>query len=200
MKKSKYIIATITISLFAFATMLHENIIHLPLERTVQARYIDGMDNDRVFVGIMHNIFVAKIINKTGQIAAVDAPVMTQFEAEVISNIKGLLSGRIVISQEGGYENGILVTMEGQKLLRVGSTYILSARTDGQGTYLVTSYPRGRVLLTADTTLNSDQLQQLAATNQDVTTLQEAYSHEIPYQIDVDNNFNLNAYSEQTVK
>lgn len=200
MKNTKYIVAIAVTICFAFAIMLHRNVIHLPLERTIQARYIDGLENDQVFVGVMHNIFVAKIVKKAGQTMAVDAPIMTQFEVEVISNIKGSLSGRLIISQEGGYENGVLVTMEGQKLLQIGSTYILSARTDGQGTYLVTSYPRGHILLTADAALRGDQLQQLAATNKDVAALEAAYRHEIPYQIDVDNHFNLNAYSGQIVQ
>lgn len=195
MQKKIIIPLAIFIGVIAVTSLLHVNIIKLPLERAMHARYIDGLADDRVFVGAMHNIFVAKVVRTVGQTVSENAPITTQFEVEIVTNIKGELSGKMIISQEGGYQNGIFYSMEGQKLMQAGSTYIMSARTDGQGTYLVSSYPRGLILLSKNAELTVVQLSDLSAASADVLALKIAYTQEIPYQVDVDNAFNLNSYS-----
>jgi hypothetical protein len=112
----------------------------------------------------------------------------------VVSNIKGVLSGSMIVNQEGGYENGILRLVEDQPLMTVGTTYALTARTNGQGEYLASSYPRGWLIVSSDAKLTVDQLRILAATNKIVLTLQDAYKHEILFQFDVDNRTAFNSY------
>lgn len=169
---------------------LQENWIRLPGVVSSEASYPIGIADDRVFVGMSHNIFIAKIIKLAGQTNGVDAPRTTQFEVQILKNIKGSLSGIVTLNQEGGYDNGMLTLVNSQPLLESGRTYLLSARTDGKGSYLVSSYSRGAIVLSSDQSFENQP---------DVLALTKAYSEEIPYQPDVQSQTNFNSYSS-TVK
>ena len=179
---------------------IHFNIIKLPITRSIEVRFLDNLDNDQIFVGAMHNIFIGKVLKKVGQTNTNAAPITTQFEVEILDNIKGELSGKMVISQEGGYDNGIFTTIEGQALLTAGSTYILSARTDGTSHYLISSFPRGKILLSQNPFITGDELQTVIASNKDVQSLKDAYIHEQPLKIDVENGYDYNKYEPVPVQ
>ena len=173
---------------------LHQNWIHLPYIVSADATYPVGITDDRVFVGMSHNIFVAKVVKKTGQTNGVDAPRTTQFDVQIIKNVKGSLSGTMNISQEGGYDNGILNLVDHQPMLEVGKTYLLSTRTDGQGLYLVSSYQRGSILISSDTSAGIDALSAIASSHTDVLALTVAYQNEIPFAPDVQSHSDYNSY------
>ena len=107
-----------------------------------------SVTNDRVNVGTASNVVVGRVTRNLGTISwtreaiggsvaaaardrVVGSPV-THFQIEVLSSIKGNLSGQMVLEQAGGIRDGVLwrqvSTTEDQNgagLLEVGSTYIL---------------------------------------------------------------------------
>lgn len=84
--------------------------------------------------------------------------------------------------------------------MRVGTTYVFTTRTNERGEYLATSYPRGWFVVSTDASLTIQQLQVLAAVDKNVLALQDAYVHEIPFQIDVDSGNAINSYQSLQVK
>lgn len=84
--------------LLGIGIAIHANLIILPFVQSSEARYLDGLDDDRVLVGISHNIFVGKVLKKVGQTAGEAGP-LTQFEVQIVNNVNGLLSGKVVINQ-----------------------------------------------------------------------------------------------------
>lgn len=198
--KKKIIGIVVTLAVvFAFGAAIRANLIILPIERTIEARLFDGLDDDRVLVGVSHVVFVGKVVKKIGQTPGEAGP-LTQFDVQVVQNIKGVLSGTVVMNQEGGYENGILSLVESQPLLKVGTTYLLSARSDGKGHYLVIPFPRARVVVNADSSLTIQQLVTLVAKDKNVLALQDAYVHEILFQADIDNGNAFNSYQSLQTK
>jgi hypothetical protein len=194
-KKKKMASAIVgLIGILTLGTLIHTNTIHLPFEQTIEVRLVDGLEDDRVLAGVAHVVFVGKVTKKISQTMGETGP-LTQFDVQVIQNIKGELSESIVINQEGGYRNGILSIVENQPLLQIGTTYILAARSDGKGNYLAIPYPRAQIILTTDTTLSSAELTTLAATQTNVLAMEEAYRNEIPFQIDIELGNDINSYT-----
>jgi hypothetical protein len=79
----------------------------------------------------------------------------TQYSAEIISNIKGELSGVITIDLLGGWEDGIRVPVEGFPedgyFLKPGFTYLLATRyNDTENWYTVVAHPNGQKVLNTD--------------------------------------------------
>ena len=198
-KKKKIGLCLVFAVVLAFGLAIHGNVILLPFERSSEARLFDGLDDDRVLVGASHIVFVGKVIKKSGQTPGEAGP-LTQFEVQVVQNIKGNLTDTVTMNQEGGYENGILSLVENQPLLIPGTTYLLSARTDGKGNYLVLPFARGRLVVSTDASLTKEQLISVAAKDQNVLALQEAYVHEIPLQVDVNNGNAWNSYTSKQVR
>ncbi len=178
---------------FLIGIGLHTNLIHLPFARAIDASFPEALSTDRGFVGAVHTVSVAKVMKNTGQ-SIVNGIPTTQFQVQIIKNIKGTLPERVVLQQSGGYENGVLITMEEQPLLKAGSTYLLSTRTDGKGMYLVSAYTRGTILLSADQKLTTTQLLAISTANKDVIALRNAYATELPFDIDVQNTATFNSF------
>ena len=196
MKKNTVLASTLALAVILIGVGIHTNVIKLPFERTVEVSLPQGFETDPGFVGLSHNIFVGKVIKNIGQITTETIP-ETRFQIQVISNIKGTLPEKVIMNQEGGYENGVLVRMEENgQLLKEGSTYLLAARTDGNGRYVVFFYPRGTTLLSSDQSLSSNALKTLAATNKDVLGLQEAYKTEVLIDADVQSKSTYNSYKK----
>ncbi|NJD51646.1 MAG: hypothetical protein FIB07_02140 [Candidatus Methanoperedens sp.] len=103
-----------------------------------QVDYMVDVTNDSALVGSVDNVFIGKVIAQTGNKpnsvpagkASGFSP-QTQFNVEVLENIKGNLNGIIKVSQYGGYEkkNGEnqLILIEGDKLLEPSKTYLFAA-------------------------------------------------------------------------
>jgi hypothetical protein len=64
-----------------------------------------NLESDPHLLGISHNVFIALILDQTGNKTTEIGP-RTQYAAEVISNIKGELAGVVMIDQYGGMVGG----------------------------------------------------------------------------------------------
>jgi len=112
-----------------------------------------NVTDDRELVGFADNVFIGKVIAQTGNksntapAGKVGFSPQTQFSVEVLENIKGNLSGIIIVSQYGGYKekNGInrLVLMDGDELLEPGNPHLFATRfndIDGWHTIVINNY------------------------------------------------------------
>lgn len=181
----------------AFGVALHINLIKLPVERQIHVQYAADFSDDRILMGASHNVFVGKVIKHVGDKQPIEIP-ETQFAVEVIYNIKGNLSGTVVVDQYGGYDNGILYYIEdAAPLLKPGAAYLLATmynRYNEEDWYILNSHPNGWKLITQDSNLNKVQLLSLAKNDAKVKALQEAYKNEILLDADIKNNNTRNSY------
>lgn len=185
--------------LLVLGVAIHLNLIVFPYVISTEVSYLPGLEDNRVLVGASHNVFVGKVLRKIGQTSGEAGP-LTRFEIQIVTNVKGTLKGKVIVSQEGGYRNGILRLVENQSLMNVGTTYVFTTRGNEESGYLATSYPRGWFVVSTDATQTIEQLQALAAIDQTVLALQDAYMNEILLQVDVDNNQAFNSYQSLLIK
>lgn len=167
----------------------------------IDTQYAADFSNDKILVGAAHNIFVGKVIKQSG-VSKSSTGVETQFEVEVINNIKGDLKDTVIVNQVGGNDNGTLYVV-GDKddkqnpqsyMLQPGSTYLLTTRYSSKyNWYTINSYPTANKLLTS-ADISTDQVTSLALKDQRVQQLEDAYKNEIPLEVDVKNNNALNSY------
>ncbi len=151
--------------------------------------------NDREVVGAFHNVFTGKVIKSLGS-TSYDAIPQQQFQVEVAYNIKGNLHGVVIVSQLGGYKDGMLYRLntkgelsavdesrnadELDATLQVGSTYLFATRLDSEmNWHLVSSDPSGMKLLSDDSDLDIDKIIELSKLDERVNELKEAYKTEI---------------------
>lgn len=181
----------------AFGLALNKNLIKLPITRQIQVQYAADFSDDRILMGASHNVFVGKVIKQVGDKQPMQIPEV-QFAVEVVYNIKGNLSGTVVVDQYGGYDNGILYYIEdAAPLLKPGATYLLATmynRYNEEDWYTLNSHSNGWKLMTEDTNLNQAQLLALAKNDAKVKALQEAYKNEILLDADIKNNNTRNSY------
>lgn len=185
---------------------LHANIIKLPITKKIHSLYIAGLEDDRKMIGNVHNVFMGKVVKK---IRSQDSDIIptTQFNVEVLYNVKGDLNGTIVVSQEGGYRNGILyVVLDGDILLpgsassindflQPGELYLFYTRYDEQnGWHAALFHPNATKLLPWDKNLNAAQLQIIAQKDDRIKALQEAYKNEILDDADIKAGNTRNSY------
>jgi hypothetical protein len=69
----------------------------------LHAAYVADFRDDKILMGASHNVFIARVTREVGTKGHEFGP-ETQFEVEVIENIKGDLSGTVIVNQQGGYE------------------------------------------------------------------------------------------------
>ncbi len=185
---------------------LYTNTIKLPIEREIYPQYVADFNDDRVLMGASHNVFVGKVVKEVGARDAEVGP-ETQFEVEIILNVKGNLQGTVVVNQLGGYRNGILYTVvnEGDvvvsgtdgknNLLQPGATYLFATRYNGdRNWYTLNSHPNAMKLISQDKWVAIEQLIELAVNDEKVRKLQNAYKGEILLDDDVRTNNTRNSY------
>jgi hypothetical protein len=161
----------------------------------VEMEYAADFSNDKILMGASHNVFVGKIIKQIGSIDRGVGP-ETQFEVQIVLNIKGDLQGMVTVDQEGGYQNGIFYYIQdGAPLLRAGATYLLATRYNAQGNWhtLIPSIS-GSQFIIDDNGLSIDKLQTLAKNDIRVKRLENAYPSEILLDADIKHNNELNSY------
>lgn len=208
---SKKIIIGGFVSLFSFLALgiglLHANIIKLPIERQINQISAVDLEDDKALMGASHNVFVGKVIEEIGNKDA-GLSVETQFTVEVIFNIKGNLNGRVTVEQQGGYKDGILYLVHegdtilpnggnkgGDALLVPGTTYLFCSRyNEKENWHTLISHPNGRKLISKDKNLSSEKLKDMSKNDEKVKKLEEAYKNEIPFDVDVANNWDYNSY------
>jgi len=166
----------------------------------VDLQYAADFSNDKILMGASHNVFVGKVIAQIGTEERGIGP-ETQFQVEVISNIKGELKGSVVVDQIGGYKDGKLYTFgdmsgnDSNYLLAPGSTYVFATRyNDKKDWYTLNTYPTARQLIDTNPSSNLVELFHDSESNTRVQELETAYREEIPLDVDMHNGNALNSY------
>lgn len=173
--KNKKIVATGIIALiFVFGASLHANIIKLPITHDIAPQWTSELETYEGTSEASSNIFIGRVIKKVGEKATYEYP-ETQFEVEVVDNIKGELKGNVTVSQLGGYKDGVLyrsvediVVTDGNKklkddgLIKSGDVYLFVTKYSEMGKwYSIYTHPKGSKLLGRGTDLSGDKLKQL---------------------------------------
>lgn len=142
-----------------------------PIIRTMETNTVIDIYNPREVVGFSDNVFLGKVIKQVGTKSLNGYP-ETQFEVEVLDNIKGELKGTIKVNQQGGYDGEYLILMEDDKLLVEGQTYLFATRYLKEENWY-TVIPVG-----GDIPFKSDEEKQKI-----VEKYEQAYKEEIPFKI-----------------
>lgn len=206
MKKWYIVIIVVLVPIFILLLLINRNIIKLPFENIAILEYDFDTDDDRELVGISHNVFVGKVIRKIG-FEDTDIGPVTHFEVQPFYNIKGNLTGAIIVQQEGGYKNGILnkihegeiILPNGEReiFLEPGTTYLLSTRSaPDENLYHMISHFNARKIISQDGSLSWSELSLLVDQDERVKELEEVYKNEILNETDVENNYTRNTYKE----
>ncbi len=145
----------------------------LPVERAnIDSMYVTNLDNNEKMIGLNDNVFVVKILKNRGP-EKKNKIIVTNYEAEVLMNIKGNASKNIIVTQDAGYKNfkKTLVVPENLDLLKEGSIYILSTRSGGDVKYGLTSHRNTMIKIEEKDFKN----------NPKILEFKKAYINEIPY-------------------
>lgn len=168
-----------------------------------ELQYPADFSDDKLLVGAAHNIFIGKVIK---QINTKDLGIgpETQFEVEVVDNIKGNIEGKVVVNQLGGYKNGDLYITEDAlftedseepSLLQIGSTYLFSTRYNEQEEWhTLIAYPTANKLLSSSES-SLEQLKTPVTSDSRVQRLREIYPNEILLEADVRSDNALNSFA-----
>lgn len=162
---------------------------------SIHPSYPADFSDNSILTGAAHNVFVGKVTMQTGTIDFIGHPA-TQFEVQIINNIKGNLEGSITVNQEGGIKNDILYLMDNSPLLQPGSTYLLSARYDPEGNFFTLNpHPNASKLLSTNPNLPDAALQALLDNDEKVRTLTAAYPNEKLLDTDIAHGNTRNAFT-----
>ncbi len=169
----------------------------------MEAQYPADFSDDRVLVGASHNIFIGKVIRQI-ETKELGLGPETQFEVQIVDNIKGELKGNVIVDQQGGYKEGVLYVIvddvsanKGDSYLLVpGETYLLATRyNEKENWHTLNSYPTAKTLILGiNPKMNEKQLQILFSLNSRIKALKEAYPKEVTIDADIRNNNTLNSY------
>jgi hypothetical protein len=149
----------------------------------------EHINDDRYLVGWSHYIFVGKVLRQTGTGIMVGPQSSAQYAVEVISNIKGELTGTVTVAQMGAWltntgEPSFFFDDDGY--LHVGATYLFATKyKQDANLYEIATPGYDRKLLTDDASLSTDQLSALADSNSKVQSFKEAYPNEVLYYWDM---------------
>lgn len=162
----------------------------------VDYEYAADFSDDRVLVGAAHNIFIGKVLR---QIEADARTLKSMFEIQVIDNIKGSLSGGVIVNQSGIRVGDVAYVPAGNErsdyILEPGSTYLFVTRyNDADGWHKLNPYPTASVKLSNNASISPAELRALATGNSRVNQLREAYPNEILLEADIRNNNARNSY------
>lgn len=188
-----------------FALGIYITSVKSPTTSDIHLQYAADFSDDRILVGGSHNVFVGKVVKQSGNEEYSGTP-STQFDVEMVKNIKGNLKGTVVVDQLGGYKDGVLYLVHddtvasddiegGTPLLTPGSTYLFAARyNEVKDRYTLITHPNGMKLISADAGLEKARLEELALRDEKVIALEEAYRHEILLNADIRHNNARNSY------
>lgn len=187
-KRKKLIIFSVAITA-AVGMGLHANVIKLPITNTIYYQWGPEVGSYEGTMKAVSNVFVGKVIKQTGSKARFEFP-ETQFAVEVLQNIKGDLQGEVIVSQEGGYRDGVLyrsseditvsidepVRGKDDGLMKEGETYLFVTRYSEMGKWYDSySHPYGTKLLSRNKDLKGDALRALYEKDEKYVKLKESY-------------------------
>jgi hypothetical protein len=176
----------------------------ISMVRAADLEYAADFSSDAVLVGASHNVFVGKVIRQLGSKERGIGP-ETQFQVQIIDNIKGDLKGVVTVDQIGGYKNGVLYTVsedagspkgDSAYLLQPGSTYLLATRYNRtEDWYTLNPFPTARKLISRDQIASTAQLRAVAEKDARFKQLEIAYPREVLLNADVVHGNALNRYN-----
>jgi hypothetical protein len=147
----------------------------------------DYSDN-QVLLGNSHNVFVGKVMQNVGDepYPSSNAPT-TQFAVNVILNVKGFLTGTVVVGDMHGL----------QPIVQSGSTYLFATRYSEETGWYVFGAPNTSQFISDDASLSDTELTSLADKNTTVVAARAAYPTEQLRGSDVDNHTAYNSYASR---
>ncbi len=121
----------------------------LPVEHVSVSFATDFTDRRRL-VGFVDNVFIGEVVSQDGVRQMDDSP-STFFTVRVVENLKGELSGKVTVRQEGGFDSGreTLVLVEELPLILVGDEYLFSTLSRGSVDYHTIAAKYGAVPLSS---------------------------------------------------
>lgn len=168
--------------------------------------YSFDVENSGALIGAANNAFIGKVVRKIPDSKMLSAFPETQYEVEVIENIKGNLNGTVTVNQEGGIIDGTLYASEDSDiktssgatefLLTEGSTYFFATRfLESENWHTVIGHRTARELISEIPTATAQEILKFSYTNERVQEIAEAYTKEIPLEADVISGNVANAYT-----
>lgn len=157
--------------------------------------------DNNILLGASHNVFIGKVLAQTGNKETEIGP-RTQYQVQVVSNIKGELGDTVTVDMLGGYDtNGKPVFIEDgsaageNPLFQPGSTYLFATRYNVQEDwYTVIAHSNARKILSTDSSLPIQALHALAENDVKVKQFEAAYVSEILDKADMANNNTRNSF------
>ncbi len=143
-------------------------------ESGIAATWATDFNNNRRLVGYYQNVFAGKVLAEAGRSDNSLGLSRTQYDVEVIYNIKGIAEDRIVVS---------LDSTKGDKLAP-GTTYLFGAThlPDEAGPwYFVGFHPATKTVVSEHANLSKEQLRELVLRHARTYELLNAYPNEIPF-------------------
>lgn len=133
-KKSKLLLASLGMAVAVGAGVAGYNttVQAEPTVSIMEVSHVVDVSDDRQLVGVVDNVFIGKVVAEKGNKKLDNMP-ETQFTVEVLDNIKGDLSGTVVVNQQGGYEDKEKkhkVIAEGDSFLEAGKTYLFATKVN----------------------------------------------------------------------
>ncbi|MFJ5718299.1 hypothetical protein [Neobacillus sp. NPDC093127] len=172
-RKWSFIIGPAIAALLALGFFVPKFITNTPPENpiisTIETSSVIDIGNPREVVGFSDNVFFGKVIKQVGT-KSLGGPPETQFEIEVLDNIKGELNGRIKVNQQGGFEGKYLFLIDDDKLLLEDQTYLFATKYESNENWH-TLVPVG-----GDIPVNSDEDRKEL-----IEQYKKAYQEEIPF-------------------
>lgn len=102
----------------------------------VEASFIADFTDLKQLVGAVDNVFVGRVITERETInTGGDTMPETRFSVEVLDNIKGNLTGEIIVNQEGGVRESdkAVVLFKNDELLIPNEAYLFATKTGKNG-------------------------------------------------------------------
>ncbi len=148
----------------------------------VKAKHIADFTDKKKVSWFAENIFVWKILknNSTNKIWK-EKFYRTEFEVEVLYNIKWKLDWNIIASQSVWYDKKWkMIVIKWNKLMKKWEIYILATKWNLP--YKIMSHPNWTNLLTWNVNLDKFTIQGLIKENQKIKDWRKAYKNEIFYE------------------
>ena len=140
------------------------------------------MSDDKKLAGIVGNIWFGQVIEETGKLENKEDVPATYYEISVLENLKGNLSGKVPVEQQGvDFADGTKFRITGDaELLEPGHSYLFATSLDDITGYHVIVSGYGNLLLDVaketdkETVLQSDDAKELRTRFQHAIQNQEA--------------------------
>lgn len=198
---------TLSVFIFLLAWVYagwHYTLLKLPTQTTIHPQYITDFSDDKKLMWASHNVFVWKVLNHIWNESNGVLP-SNQYNVLVLNNIKGSLTGSVVVEEEGWYKDGtsyvfeddiVIADSSGKKQyspLNNGDVYLFATRYNpANDRYTIISPLQGKKLLS----IQKSGLPNDGFRNENrVRELKKAYTEETLYEWDIKGWITRNAYS-----